>query len=705
MTKKPIWAIQKESPQDSKLSDEKLLDSLTQRIFLPRMDFETLLDYYVLRAKPLEVRFGQPSHMGSYSEVDIGIKGPGTNKIGLYEKLLWNKLVYPPQNVLILVGGIGCGKTMSIQLICGITKDTPQHCPQQPKCKGKRLHILMDFNEVDYDKESDFDKACHEFMRDLSDRMSSNLYETLKPTERFEFIDFWNYEINRQHAEGGIEYAFSKIINEMQHMMGPNWEKSVDDDAIFIRREVFKEIEKDTALFLDYQCRFWRYILESVYEGKRQCVFAILDNIDCASPALQSAVRKVVISYQKRFNNTFVVCLRPETLLAKPVGVAANVVDIEPHCGPDPFDVVVDRLKKFIDNPKLFFRPKELHEELEKQIYELAKEIYRYLTDERNGKIIKDFIESLAGTNIRNALILATNLLKLRIEEHDFGPHELNRALISPPYRRYNRSVDNPVENIFHVEGSPDGRLLIKGRFLQFMRLGEQNTRTISDIVTMLENFGYKGDLICKACNEMMEPAHQLIISNSKVQYSLADFLSSENDEITLTYAGIGYAEKLIYDLDYISMVMPSCVVESSSFPVLPGHGLLRRFRTVIAFLNELNKVDYKETFDLKSLHSKEIYISNFGETMLMWEIIRNVCQSIWHVLYYLEGLPSSQYLSNIDFSTQMVEVYKDIANIMNVAAQNNKDVLGGTVEYGLPRPTSKKLRDMIGMIDLGEEH
>lgn len=708
MTKKKIWAILGGSAQDSRMSVEKLLDSLAQRIFLPEMNPELLCNYYVPRTELLDERFGYPSDMKSASKVDARIKGVLEKKMGLYERLLWNKLVHPPQNVLLIVGGVGCGKTMSSQLVAGITKETPEHCKdlekcedKPPLCKGKRLHIMMDFNEIDYRYESDFDKAYKKFITDLSGRMSANLYETLQPTERFEFIDFWNYEIQRQREEGSLQYAFSEVVNEMQHKGGSGWQEIIDDAAIDVRKKVFKKIRKDATLFLDYQCRLWRYVLERVYEGKRQCVFAILDNIDCASPALQAAVREVVISHQKRFGNTFMVCLRPETLLSKPGGVAAYVIDIEPHCGPEPFDVVIDRLKRFVDNPALFFRSGELNEELENHAQELAKEIYKHLTDKKSKKIIREFIESLAGANIRTALIMATKLLKLKIEERDFAPHELNRALISLPYERYSRSPHSIVENIFHVEGAPDGRLLVKGRVLQFMRLESRYRRTISELLTMCQSFGYDPELICKACNEMMEPAHQLIISNAKIEYSLADFLTSENDKLMLTYAGIGYTDKLMYDLDYIQMVMLDCVVESSSFPILSSHGLLQRFRAVIAFLSELNKADHKEMLELKITCGKDLYISNYGETMLTWDVIRKVCTSIWHVLLYLER-NQLEYLKNVELRNQMVEVYKDIANIVNVASQKNKEVLGEIIgSYFIPKPVSSILRDEL---DLGLE-
>lgn len=702
MAKKKISTILGKPPRSSEKSFGKLLDSLAQRIFLPDdLSFETLLNYYIPRTEPMDRRFGYSSNM-RFSNIELILKVNGhleelPRKIGSYEKLLWNKLVHPPRNVLFIVGGIGCGKTWTCQLITKITKTIPEHCPDFSLCNRKRLHITMDFNEIDYRHESDFTVAYQKFVEDLSDRMASNLYTTLKPTDEFEFFDFWNHEINRQHEEGAIAYAFSKIVNEMRDKADPNWEKEPCDDAMDLRKEIFKKIKNNPMLFLDYQCRFWHYVLEKVYGGRRQCVFAILDNIDCASPALQAAVREVVISHQKRFGNTFVVCLRPETLKAKPLGVAANVIDVEPHCGPEPFDVLADRLKRFVENPNPFFKHKELGKDLEKHAHELACEIHKFLTGRRSW-IIKEFVESLAGSNIRSALIMATNLLKLRIEEHDFGPYELNRAFISLPYEYYSRTIHSSVENIFHIEGVFKG-LLVKGRILQFLRSGEQNTRTISEFVTMLGSFGYEQQLICKACNEMMEPAHQLIISNRKVEYSLLDFLNSDNDNLMLTSAGIGYADKLMHSLDYISMVMPDCIVESSSFPIQSGYGLLHRFRAVIAFLNILRKTDRKETSGLRMLYGRNLYIENFGETMLTWEIIRNVCVSISYILNSLETRPLSEYLKRPELRDQMLEVYRDIENILNAAARDNKDILGETVGEDLVlKPVSEELREEIGI-------
>jgi hypothetical protein len=702
--KKEMWSLLGESVQESKLSIEELYDNLAQRVFLPEVetDSEKLVDYYISRENIVTKRFGYLSSMAEGSRADIDFIDKTTERMGLYERLLWNKLVHPPRNVFVIVGGVGCGKTMSVKFITGITENIPSHCEKcqerESLCQGKRLHILMDFNEIQYKYEQDFDSAYREFISDLSIRMSSNLSDTLELTDEFQFVGFWNNEIEKQHREGGLRYAFAIIVKEMYKRAGKGWKELADNAAIAIRKEVFEVIEEDPTLFLDYQCRLWRYVLEMIYGGRRCCVFIVLDNIDCASQALQTVVREVLISHQNRFGNTFVVCLRPETALSKPEGIAGNIIDFEPHCGPDPFDVVVDRLSRFVNNPDEFLKPEELAPDLENRILDLSKEIHKCLIDRKSRRIIRKFAESLVGTNIRNALIIATNLLKLRKEEHDFGPHEINRSLISLPFERYARSIKNPIENVFHVEGAPEGRLLVKPRILRFIRLGNKNTRNISEILTMLGSFGYGPKLICSACNEMMEPAHQLLYSNGKAKYSLDAFLSSENDLIMLTYAGIGYSEQLIYNLNYISMIMPDCVVESSGFPVLSGHRLLSRFRAEIWFLKYLNKIDSEETSELKSKYGISMYFENFGGTLMTWEIIKGVCESMGHLLLYLE-VQRPEFIDNAELTIQMADVYKDIASLMNSSAQINEDVLGLKIsDYDIPLPGSDKLRNELDL-------
>lgn len=704
MAKEKIRAILEEPPHEPGIGVEELLDSLAQRIFLPELDEETLIDYYIPRTKLINKRYDLHSSMDVWEKADIYFKDVPSKKIGPFEKLLWNKLVHPPRNVILLVGGVGCGKTMSAQLIAKITENNPKHCDESLHdskfpCNKKRLHIMMDFNEVDYMHEEDYDRARQEFVKDLADRLSANLYGTLNPTDTIEFIDFWNYEISRQRKERNIEFAFSRIMNEMHRRVGPNWQKIVDEASLEKRKEVFEEIKRSANLFLDYQCRFWRYVMETIYRNKRHCVFAILDNIDCASPVLQAAVRNVIVSHQKRFNNTFFVCLRPETLMATPGGAAANLVDIEPHCGPEPFDVIIDRLKRFVDSPESFFRAEELDGELETYAQWLGGEILRYLVNRNNRRIIRPFVECLAGNNIRNTLVMATNLMKLKIEEgYTIRPHQVNRMLISLPDDHYSRNPLSPVENIFHVEGSPKGRLLVKPRVLRLMRLGQQNKKSISDIITTLAYFGYGPELICRACNEMMEPAHQLIISNGRTQYSTVDFVSSENDMISLTYTGIGYADKLIHNLDYMQMVMPDCVVESSNFSVVSRHPLFRLLKTVIAFLNELIRFDRMEMKELKTISDIDVYFSSFGATTLTWRIVRNICTSIWRVLLFLER-NHREYLNKGELRAQMLDVYLDVANIMNIAAHRNQEALRKEVNYIIPKPLDEKLRTELESI------
>jgi len=668
------------------ITEEMLLDSLAQRIFLPNLETEKIIEYYITRENTIDRRFGLSSHMKSRSEVDVSPDCP-RNVLGLYEKLLLNKMSKPPQNVIFLVGGVGSGKTMSILLIKEIMQDGQHNCHQDfHLCNKTRLHIAMNFNDIPYKNISNYGEAVTKFTQDLVLRLSVNLHDTLKISDTLEFLDYWNYEISKQRKEGGLEHSFAVIVDEMQQKEGVNWEKK-GESAIETQKEIKLYIKENPFLFLDYQCRLWRFILEKVYKGKRSCIFTIIDNFDSASPAVQAAVRDVVISHSKRFGNTFLVCLRPETLMAKPVGIAAYVIDVEPHCGPEPFDVIIDRLKRFIDDPKSFFEIEELPEYLENHAIKLGKEIYKNFS---MNYIIKEFIECIAGSNIRCALILATNLFKNPRGEYNFGPHELNRSMISPSYKHYEWEENNCVENIFHVQGFTENQYLVKGRLLKYLRTGERNTRTIGDIVILLKSFGYKRQLIYKAFMEMMKPAHQLIISNAKSEYFPEDFLQSDNDRILLTYAGIGYADNLINNLTYISMVMPDCLLETLNLYKINYGQLIPRFRLLIKFLGRLNEKDFDEIRYLRNKYGLDMYTQLFGNTMLTLDIILNVTDSLHHILLYLEKQP--EYLKNIELFDQMIEIYKDIENILIISAEKNYKILNTNINYRLPRPKSPKL-------------
>ncbi len=351
MTKKKISNILDLQPGSH---EEELLDNLATRIFLPNFNYNEIKTYYVKRTNFLDINKIENQPISKTADNFQNLP----EVMGLYEKKIWNLIAYPTQDIIFLIGGIGSGKTTTISLITQTLDSSPTHCGNAEKCQGGRLHILMDFNNIDYMHESSFEIARSEFVKDLSERMSANL-DKLEIEDSVEYVDFWADEIKRQQRIG-IGYAFAKIVNIMKYKAGPKWKTAINHSDIDRRKEVKKdEIEKEPTLRLDYLCRFWNYILLNIYKKNRMCISVIIDNFDSASPALQAAVRYVITSYAERFGNTFLICLRPETELSKPTGVGSKLIHKEFHCGPSPFDVINDRLRKFIESPEEYFRLEE----------------------------------------------------------------------------------------------------------------------------------------------------------------------------------------------------------------------------------------------------------------------------------------------------------------------------------------------------------
>ncbi len=235
---------------------------------------------------------------------------------------------------------------------------------------------------------------------------------------------------------------------------------------------------------------------------------------------------------------------------------------------------------------------------------------------------------------------------------------------------------------------------------LELLRQDEQkNTKAISDLTDILLKFGYELDHICKACNEMMQPAHQLVYSNAKTEYFTKDFQTADNDLIKLTKAGKGYVDKLLYDMDYIEMVMLDCMVETSDFPSnILYDQLLQRLKAVLIFLKILHTTDYYEMLHFKSTDmSLSRYYSNFGKSMLTWDIINNVCKQIKRILNSLESeTPKSSYLTKDELRFELVDRYVEMENILNIAAQNSKSIFGEKVNYKTPTPKTDIIQQLV---------
>ena len=518
-------------PEEIKGDEKELLDNLGIHIFLPELDFSKISEYYVT-GKTLGIKERLISKLPSNSKTP---KDDFFNRLpenaGVCEYTIINKLMSPPQNIICLLGGVGCGKTMTVNFIKQVLENVPKHC-KNPACKGERLHIIIDFDqEPPFKDTSNSEYARSKFAEYLAGAMKSNIHKTIRYDEEIEFVDFWDHEIKKQRKELGLHLAFSEIENRMFQKYGSNWEEKTNVEGIRVRKEILEEIEKNPFLFLDYQCRLWHFALEKFYNRNRLCILVIIDNIDRASPTVQGVVRDTLISHRRRFGNTFLVCLRPDTLMAEPVGDAGQVLDRQDHCGPEPYDVVIDRLERFIENPEDFLKSQELPENIEDHARKLGKTIYNHLTEDRT-KTMKRFIENVAGNNIRTALLLATRIFTFeRSEEYEFTSHPLIRAMISPPYRFYQSHPKSAVENVFRVRRVTEAKgLLVKPRILRYLIGSDEKEKLISELITILGLFDYDRDLIRKACNDLMEPAHQLIISDTKsgkIGYKPKEFCSN----------------------------------------------------------------------------------------------------------------------------------------------------------------------------------
>ena len=82
----------------------------------------------------------------------------------------------------------------------------------------------------------------------------------------------------------------------------------------------------------------------------------------------------------------------------------------------------------------------------------------------------------------------------------------------------------------------------------------------------------------------------------------------------------------------------------------------------------------------------------------MSWEIIQQVCYSLNRLLAFLQK-EKTYYLVQHDSRMQLLETYKDMENLLNIAADNNYKILDEIPEYEIPSPTDEGLKEEYGAI------
>lgn len=548
-------------------------------------------------------------------------------ELGEYEHTLLGKLLRPSFSVVCISGGMGSGKTSTInflvrQLLRRVDCASCKQCGAEPDLG--RMIAQIDFRQFPRDAEPE------DLERALCDELDSRSMEMLSAED--ETFTFWKWlkDLYARSWSREVQPVVARMRTRGSLLLnygGPPTAQQVEE-RVKLRDSLRAE---DHDWWLRYLVLRWRYLLLTRFGERRDCALIVLDNLDSLAPDAQRSILDKVLRTSHSAGPTFVMLMRPESLLRQ--GLADNTVDVVAHCVVTPFDVVLRRLGDFYNNPERFLtRDLGLSDEQRETYRRFLCRMYEQMkTDETFNR----FISYAAGDSIRLALILAQGLCSVSLadmQNEDITSHFLVRACVTQGERQFRWNVKSVVSNPFDIHRVEDGRFLLKLRLLYLLYDQVDAAFELSKIRNSFDLLNYDPQSVRKAINELTRLECQLIRSDGRDLFERT--WGDERQTLYLTQIGKGYLEHLVHDVDFLEEVVMDCRVDANRW-------LGRSFRDTMSgkltalhqFLGDVLEAEVADMSGFSEQPGLDRYKSIFGDRLITLEIVRSANDQVHRIV------------------------------------------------------------------------
>ncbi len=464
-----------------------------------------------------------------------------------------------PDNILIVIGGIGTGKSTSISRAVRKVSRTERTCSKCSSgfCSTSQKVIPLDFKrkgsvtdplnpdaEVEDDSSEEFWTYVHQIV------ISS--YPPIPIAE--EISDFWSWCLqNASFLELSpiVSQTIFAIREKVDFLSGGDsdyfgWSrKDIQRDLIQTRENFLSEIgPEDLAWYAVYRMAFQRRQQESACK----CAILFLDNVDHLSPELQRIAVDLAVRLSQLIPARTILAVRPLTWERSFHG--HYLINSIPHRSPNIHDVLWGRIDFFLANT-------------DTSTAQNISQKLRFLAQAFSGRgydpLLKKLIEAASGLSIRYALRNFNNMLESRLVTRDDGDELGRRTHLSTLAKAFlfgsrKGLIPQSFDNIYSVKGMKDeARWLVKPRILEILyskRTGGEKVRHVHGI---MRKFGCETDLFVDALNEMLVRKRPLIWCNVDSRVSDPDSVG----RLTLTPIGHGYIGHLFGEVLYDENTIP----------------------------------------------------------------------------------------------------------------------------------------------------
>jgi hypothetical protein len=478
---------------------------------------------------------------------------------------------WPGENVLVLIGGIGTGKTTALhRLKSAIGRDAIcAECRGAPACKP--VLITIDFLDV---SENATDQLFWTHVSEGLKLLGSPSIERLSLSD--EIGPFWTWLCA---TPGFAEH--SPPIAMLRELVGPLaaalhsggdgfQQTALQEKMLSARMELVRSSEAiDLAWYELAKLRF------SLLTKRNKCkgCFLFLDNIDQLAPTRQREAAEFAMTAARLLRARSIVAVRPLTWHVLSHGQL--LVHHEEHYGPAPSVVLRSR----IDSAKGVLADEEWH-----ALDSLYRTVVGFGGLDTKGLPVA--FHATCGLGVRFALRNFENMLEsphLTAVSQKLDDVPLSLLATAFFHGSGQALAEQCFEDLYSVEGPQPTELtvLLKPRILDMIGRVTGGRLTHGKLLAWTKRFGYQQEDVVIAMDQMMEKTRPLVWSESGLRFSAADV----DDLVAITPLGNGYREKLFGELIYEQARLRIATLDVPLSPL----------RAVYEFHQYLTEVDLKE--------------------------------------------------------------------------------------------------------------
>lgn len=560
-------------------------------------------------------------------EQSKGSVDPVLQEIGPNERYLIHCLIHIPKPLMCLVGGIGVGKTSFCKFVLRQIKSVGQSLRDNP-CPREPLVIYIDIQNEGIRSDVMLWEVFWNYVRDLIRR------ECLFTPEE-EVWDVWNAMLEDVDDLEGDDFL-RWLRGEIAELDPVDPNADLDDLAAHlearkqIRSKILKSKRTRRGIYASYMLR---YLHKHLYDRHPLGIIAVFDNIDrfpSDRARMFTAIRRIA-----QLSKVKVIAPSRHTTFFQDLddGFSA-ILDPQPYNGPDPLDVIVTLLKRWLEEPVGLEVFEDQYEAgmFRQGLETLCKTSF-------NAPLFREIFAAPCGRSVRKAKMLARRLIHNSIftprrwPPQGGGTHQsfITRALIVGASGIYEDRHAEEIGNLWRCWVDGMNWPLAKIRLLALLRHEEQRGVPVKHILGALSHFGYEDRVVQTAANEIKARYKRLIWSDD-VHEDFLDMKDSNCGTLVITSIGEGFLDHFCPRLEYVQEVMLDTPV--AGFDGVRGPWNLadafQRFELVGLFTEHLVRADIREMGRyLRSGESRESYEMRFGTSDLVTKrIIASVSAS-----------------------------------------------------------------------------